>query len=74
VAAFQQDPSTPMFVFAKIFWIVSQPVTIFFLLMALSVLLMFFSFRRSAIAAGLLSLVLIFVSFYTTSGATLCGA
>lgn len=59
----------PMFVFAKIFWIVSQPVTICFLLMALSVLLMLFSFRRLAIAAGLVSLALVFVSFYTTAGA-----
>ncbi|MBW9055506.1 YdcF family protein [Rhizobium mesosinicum] len=58
-----------MFVFAKLFWIASQPVTICFLLMAFSLLLMVFSFRRLAVAAGLLSLVLIFVSFYTTSGA-----
>ncbi|MBB3461228.1 YdcF family protein [Rhizobium sp. BK377] len=58
-----------MFFFAKIFWIVSQPVTISFFLLALSVLLMLFSFRRLAIAAGLVSLALVFVSFYTTAGA-----
>jgi uncharacterized SAM-binding protein YcdF (DUF218 family) len=58
-----------MFFFAKVFWLTSQPVTIGFLLIGLSVVLMIFRIRRLAIAAGLLSLTLIFVSFYTTSGA-----
>jgi uncharacterized SAM-binding protein YcdF (DUF218 family) len=58
-----------MFFFAKVFWLTSQPVTIGFLLIALSFVLMIFRIRRLAIAAGLLSLTLIFVSFYTTSGA-----
>ncbi|WP_132652018.1 MULTISPECIES: YdcF family protein [unclassified Rhizobium] len=58
-----------MFFFAKIFWIISQPVAISFLLMAASVVLMLFSFRRLAIAAGLVSLTLFFLIFYTTAGA-----
>lgn len=57
-----------MFFFAKVFWIVSQPVTIGFLLVALSVVLMLLRARRLAIASGLLSLAIIFVCFYTTSG------
>jgi uncharacterized SAM-binding protein YcdF (DUF218 family) len=58
-----------MFFFAKVFWLTSQPVTLGFLLIGLSIVLMIFHVRRLAIAVGLLSLALIFVSFYTTSGA-----
>jgi uncharacterized SAM-binding protein YcdF (DUF218 family) len=58
-----------MFFFAKIFWILSQPAAVCLGLMALTVLLMVLSWRRLAIAAGLLSLALFVLCFYSTAGA-----
>ncbi len=58
-----------MFFFAKMFWILSQPAAICLLTVLLTLLLIVFSLRRLAIAAGIVSAMVLILCFYSTAGA-----
>ena len=58
-----------MFVFGKLAWLVVQPLSLVFILLAFSCLMMILSIRWLAILAGLTATLLLFVTLYTSLGA-----
>ncbi|SIP89824.1 Uncharacterized SAM-binding protein YcdF, DUF218 family [Rhizobium sp. RU33A] len=60
-----------MFVVSKLFWNAIQPLSLVFLLGVLALILIWFRWLRSAVAALSLSLLILFLTLYTTLGSVL---
>ncbi|THV24135.1 YdcF family protein [Peteryoungia ipomoeae] len=60
-----------MFVVSKLFWLAVQPLSLAFATVLLSVLLIAFNRRRAALLSLSLSLTILFVTLYTTTGSVL---
>ena len=60
-----------MFVISKLFWNAVQPLSLVFLLGLLALVLIWFRSLRLAVAALSLSLLILFVTLYTTLGSVL---
>ena len=58
-----------MFVFSKLVWIFGQPLSLAFLFGLLAFLAALLRWRATTIISSLLSLLILFVSLYTTAGA-----
>ena len=57
-----------MFLFSKLFWLVTQPLSLAFLFSAAGALLAFSGFRRTGGIAAALAALILFVTLYTTAG------
>jgi len=57
-----------MFILSKLFWLAVQPLSLAFLLSAVSALLAFTGFRRTGGIAAALAALVLFVTLYTTAG------
>ena len=60
-----------MFVLSKIFWMVAQPLSLVFFLGLLALVLLAFRWRLGAMSALSLSLLILFVTLYTSAGTVL---
>lgn len=60
-----------MFVVSKLFWIAVQPLSLAFIVGLMATLLLAFNYRRVALLCSSLSLTILFVTLYTTTGSVL---
>jgi uncharacterized SAM-binding protein YcdF (DUF218 family) len=60
-----------LFIVAKVFWALAQPVTLAFIMGLAAILAGFARFRKTALAIGLAALASVFITFYTSLGAIL---
>jgi len=58
-----------VFVFSKLVWIFGQPLSLAFLFVLLAFIAVLLRWRATAIVSSLLSVLILFVSLYTTAGA-----
>lgn len=58
-----------MFIFSKLVWILGQPLSVAFLFAVLALIAMFVRWRRTSIVSMLISVAILFVALYTTTGA-----